>query len=143
MDLKRNILSGWRREKRTQQMPALGPRELEALEHLWQEGSLTATQLRERIGIDQISLNTVQSTLERLHRKGIVDRRRERRAYHYLATLTRADIVSRTLHDLTRDVAGGDLAPIISGFVGFMAGDDADIEEKLMRLLEGSERHLD
>lgn len=124
-------------------MPTLGHRELEALEFLWQEGSLTALELRERVGSAEISLNTIQSTLERLHRKGLVERRREGRAYHYVPTLTRADIVSRTLHDLAREVAGGDLAPIISGFVGFIANDDPEIEQKLRRLLEASDKRRD
>jgi predicted transcriptional regulator len=143
MDLKSSILANWLRDKRVQQMPALGPRELEALEYLWQQGTLTALQLRKQAGLDQVSLNTIQSTLERLHRKGLVGRERQGRAYHYRATLTRADIVRRTLHDLTRDVARGDLAPVISGFAEFMADGDPDIEAKLVRLFEAAERSRD
>lgn len=143
MDLKSKLLTNWLQGGGAPQMPALGHRELEALEHLWKEGSLTALGLRERVGCAEVSVNTIQSTLERLHRKGLVDRKREGRAYHYLPTLTRADIVSRTLHDLARDVAGGDLAPIISGFVGFMANDDPEIEKRLMRLLGDSEQQGD
>jgi|GEM_PF-3343373 len=59
-----------------------------------------------------------QHPLERLHRKGLVGRERQGRAYHYRAKLTRADIIRRTLHDLTRDVARGDLVPSIHPLAG-------------------------
>ncbi|MCB1685087.1 MAG: BlaI/MecI/CopY family transcriptional regulator, partial [Pseudomonadales bacterium] len=87
-----------------------------------------------------VSLNTIQSTVERLRGKGLVERRKEGRAYRYAATLTRANVVEKALNDLTRDVGGGELAPIISGFVGLFAGGDPAIENEIMRLLESSEQ---
>ncbi len=139
MALKDNIITTWLAGIRNKQMPALGPRELDVLDQLWRHGDLSAQQLHERIAAD-LSLNTVQSTLERLHRKELVQRSKQGRAFFYSAGLTRSEVVSRVLNDLARDVGRGDLAPIISGFAEFLAADDANIEQQLLRILEPDER---
>lgn len=143
MDLKKHILRSWLQGVRGDPMPLLGPRELEALDHLWLSGGLSALELHERVGVADVSLNTIQSTVERLRGKGLVDRRKEGRAYRYVATLSRADVVRKVLNDLTRDVGGGDLAPIISGFVGLFADGDPAIEKEIMRLVRGPEQSHD
>lgn len=135
----KSLLGGGRRSR----MPELGPRETDALDHLWESGSLSAQELRQRIDSTTVSLNTIQSTLERLHRKGIVSRAKDGRLYRYSAALTRAELISRLLRDLAEDVGGGELAPMISGFADFVAGDDPDVEEKLTRLIQQSERRRD
>ena len=136
MDLQHNILTDWLYGRRTQKMPALGHRELEVLNHLWQDGSMTALELHERIVATQaLSLNTIQSTLERLRGKRLVHRKKVGRAYFYTASLNRTDVVKRVLHDLVRDVGGGDPAPIISGFAGFVGGNNPELEEELLRIL--------
>ena len=139
MTLKDNIISTWFAGIRNRQMPALGPRELDVLDQLWRHASLSAQQLHEHLAAD-LSLNTVQSTLERLHRKGLVQRSKQGRAFFYSAGLTRSEVVSRVLNDLARDVGRGDLAPIVSGFAEFLAADDANIEQQLLRLLEPSQQ---
>lgn len=121
-------------------MPALGHRELEVLDHLWRSDRPSALELRERMQDADVSLNTIQSTLERLHRKGLVEREKDGRAFRYAAVVGRADIVRKVLNDLARDVGGGDLAPIVSGFAGFVAGGDPEVERELMALIEAS-RH--
>ena len=143
MDLKKNLLTHWLEGFRESGMPALGHRELEVLDHLWEAGRLTALELRERMSTSDVSLNTIQSTLERLYRKRLVEREKAGRAYRYEAVLGRADIVRWVLNDLARDVGGGDLAPIVSGFAGFVAGDDPDVEKKLLDLIEASRQRRD
>jgi len=143
LDLKNNLFSHWLEGFRGIGMPALGHRELEVLDHLWEAERLSALELLERMVAAEVSLNTIQSTLERLHRKGLVEREKAGRAYRYVATLSRADIVRKVLNDLARDVGGGDLAPIVSGFAGFVAGDDPNVERELMALIEASRLRRD
>ena len=144
-------------------MPALGPRELDVLDQLWRHGKLSAQQLLSHLNAD-LSLNTVQSTLERLHRKGLLERTKDGRAFFYSASMTRAEVVSRVLNDLARDVGRGDLAPIVAGFAEFLssgqsnpnktnthahtknndpAGDETkstpDIEAQLLKILEATQ----
>jgi len=75
--------------------PRLGELESSLLEHLWAAGSATARSAHEDIGQSRgISLNTIQSTLDRLHRKGLLERRKVSRAFHYSASVTRASLLA-------------------------------------------------
>lgn len=119
---------GWLNIKRPRsRTPSLGTRELAVLELLWQERSLSAQQLLDRlVTSEDIGLSTVQSTLERLHRKKLLQRIKKARAYYYQAEVSRDEIVSSLLHDITVEIAGGDLAPVVSGFIHYLEGQDAD-----------------
>jgi len=139
LTLKDNIIASWLGGKRGKSMPALGPRELDVLDQLWRHEELSARLLRERLTTD-LSLNTVQSTLERLYQKGLVNRRKQGRAFIYNAAMSRSDIVSRVLGDLARDIGGGDLAPIISGFAEFLAEDDAQMQQRLLQMIQAAEQ---
>lgn len=105
------------------------------LGRLWRSERLTAAELAQEVGLDVISLSTVQSTLERLHRKGMVVREKQGRAFIYLASLTRPQLISLLLQDLADDFGDGDPAPLFSGFVNFAAGTDLGMRRELVRLL--------
>lgn len=107
--------------KKTSKTPALGERELSVLEVLWSGDSLSAQQVLDGIPAAAISLSTVQSTLERLYRKKLVSRTKTIRTYFYTPLITREAIISSLLSDISREIAGGDMAPMISGFKAFMS----------------------
>lgn len=118
----KNWLTAGRRAKRT---PALGERELAVLNALWEAdrdrgGALSAQQVLERMPAEPLALSTIQSTLERLCRKSLVDRRKEARAYLYRPLLNRQELISSLLHDISREIAGGDIAPMVSGFMDYL-----------------------
>ncbi|WP_101757390.1 BlaI/MecI/CopY family transcriptional regulator [Oceanicoccus sp. KOV_DT_Chl] len=106
--------------KKFSNTPALGERELSVLEVLWSGPSCSAQQVLESMPDAGISLSTVQSTLERLHRKKLLSRTKNIRTYFYQPLITREQIISSLLSDITREIAGGDMAPMISGFKAFM-----------------------
>jgi len=105
----------------------LGERELAVLGVLWLERTQTAQQIIDRMDAWNISLSTVQSTLERLHRKGLVARSKQARAYVYEPQISRSEIISSLLHDMTEEIAGGDMAPVVSGFIDYLGGDPASV----------------
>lgn len=84
-----------------EQTPPLGDLEVEVLELLWTAGSLSAKQahghFREARGI---ALHTVQSTLERLFRKGLLEREKVSHAYCYRPCVAREELLSRLIHDV-------------------------------------------
>ena len=146
MDLKPNPLKSWLGGRTEPRCPDLGPRELETLDVLWRESGLSAQELQRRLPADQsniaqstITLSTVQSTLERLYRKGLAHRDKVGRAYRYRAAVTRAEIISLMLRDMSREIGGGDLGAMVSGFADFVADDDPDIERELTQILERKE----
>lgn len=113
-----DLLSSRRAQGRT---PSLGRRELAVLESLWDNGAQSAQSVRDGMRSNPIGLSTVQSTLERLHRKRLVRRTKRGRAYVYAARLERSELIRGLLHDIAAELAGGDPAPMISGFMDYLA----------------------
>ncbi|WP_157976678.1 BlaI/MecI/CopY family transcriptional regulator [Parahaliea mediterranea] len=127
-----NWLAGRPRNSRT---PALGERELAVMHALWQAEShasapeaamLSAQQVLERMAGEPLALSTIQSTLERLCRKALVARQKQARAYLYRPLLARQDLISSMLHDISQDIAGGDVAPMVSGFMDYLSASRDD-----------------
>ncbi|GAB3284313.1 hypothetical protein GCM10027297_25540 [Parahaliea aestuarii] len=81
---------------------------------------LSAQQVLERMTAPTLALSTIQSTLERLCRKSLVARQKQARAYLYRPLLQRQDLISSLLHDISQDIAGGDVAPMVSGFMDYL-----------------------
>jgi predicted transcriptional regulator len=122
VSLNSKFLQGWFGAAR-QRTPSLGDRELAALEVLWGDSPLTAHQVLAAMPDSDISLSTIQSTLERLHRKDVLSREKRGRAFVYAPLMDRRALISSLLHDIADDVAGGELAPMVSGFIDFLGGD--------------------
>jgi predicted transcriptional regulator len=112
-------------------VPSLGELELAVLEHVWQAGEVTAKETHAALGVARgIALNTVQSTLERLARKTLLDRRKAGHAYRYRAQMSREALIA----DLVGSVIGrlqGDTARSLVAFLDSV--DDLD-DEALTRL---------
>ncbi len=120
-----------RPRSRATAVPSLGELELAVLEHVWTVGEVTAKEAHAELGIARgISLNTVQSTLERLTRKNLLDRSKAGHAYRYSARVTREQLIA----DLVGGVVGrlqGDTAASLMAFLD--SADDLD-DETLVRL---------
>lgn len=120
---------------RAVRLPDLGKRELLVLEVLWANDDCTAQYIQSQMPDEGISLSTVQSTLERLHRKRLVQREKIGRAFCYRAGIERSQLISALLHDMTQQVAAGDLAPVISGFLDFVASEAPELASHLSESL--------
>jgi len=105
--------------------PPLGERELAVLDVLWQSPGLSAQAIHQQLLASTIGLNTVQSTIERLHRKQLLSREKHGRQYLYTPLKSKEEIISSLLHDIANELAGGDMAPMISGFLRFLGREDA------------------
>lgn len=105
-------------------LPDLGTRELSVLEVLWEQDALTCQAALERLPDADLSLSTVQSTFERLHRKDLVTREKVGRCYVYRALVTRENIISRLMHDIAESLTDGDAAPMVSGFLDYLGESD-------------------
>lgn len=96
----------------------LGDLEIQALEYLWAhtEGG-TAKQAHEAFGQARgVTLNTVQSALERLFRKGLLTRRKEGHAYCYEAATSRQAFLSSLINQVLGRF-GGDSASSVAAMV--------------------------
>ena len=111
--------------------------ERDVLDVLWTRGDLAVRDVQSQLA-RPIAYTTVMTTLDRLYKKGVLDRRRVGRAFRYSAALTReqlrASIAGSVLAGLlrSRDAAS---APILSNLIDSVAG-EAHGEELLQRLEE-------
>lgn len=116
---------------------AFGPLELRVLQALWrQPGPATVRDLHG--DFPTIAYTTLMTTLDRLFRKGILDRKKEGRAFAYWPRSSRdelrSELAQATLADLLQP---GDtsLRPIISMFVDAVSERDTALLEELEALV--------
>jgi len=128
--------------KRHARTPALGQRELAVLEILWQQGTLPARDVQASLGAE-ISLSTVQSTLERLHRKQLLLREKHGRAFVYRAAISKSFIISSLLHDIADDLTAGDVNVMVSGFIDYLAEARPEVRERLSNAVSTDEQQND
>jgi len=82
-----------------------------------------------------ISLNTVQSTLERLFRKGLLRREKVSHAYLYTPALQRKELMERLIGDVVETLSDGRPEPMLAAFVDLAARVDEENLARLERLL--------
>ena len=117
-------------------LPPLGELEILVLEYLWQAGETDVIGAHAAIGRRRgITVNTVGSSLERLHRKGLVRRRKVSHAYLYEAAIDRDSFRARRL----AHAAGGprELASegLLAAFVDLVSDADAAALDQLEQLI--------
>lgn len=116
-------------------IPVLGELETAVLDHLWDCQQASAKAVHAALGPQRgCSLSTVQSTLERLHRKQLVSRHKSSHAYTYAPCVERDVLVARLMRDVM-DRFNGDFAASLSAFVDGADDLDEQTVEKLDALL--------
>jgi len=120
----------------TNRPPLLGSLEAAVMNHLWSEGRADVKAVHHAVGVRRgITLNTVQSTMERLHRKGLLDRAKVSHAYVYSPRLTREEFGTEVVREVMASVLGGKTAPMLSAFVDLAARAGDDTLERLERMI--------
>jgi len=100
----------------------LGDLERVVMTRLWDEGRADVKTLFEAIGRPRgITSNTVQSTVERLYRKGLLEREKISHAYVYMPRISREEYGAAVMHGVVRDLLGGKLEPVLAAFVDLTA----------------------
>ncbi len=125
-------------------MPPLGDLEIAALEDIWRFGTSDAKTVYSRVGRSRaITLNTVQSALERLFRKQILHREKVSHAYEYSAKLTRQELIGQLVESTVRRVAGPQSDVLISAFADLAARADDDQLTRLEEMIARRRTELD
>lgn len=110
----------------------LGELELTVLETLWCHVQLDAKAVHRIIGTRRgVGLNTIQSTLERLFRKQLLQREKVSHAYVYTPDVQREVLMARLIEDVVETFSSGRSEPMLTAFVDLAARVD---EDNLIRL---------
>ncbi len=98
----------------------LGDLEIAVLEEIWKTGQGEARALHQRIGAERgNSLSTIQSTLERLHRKDLLARERVSHAYVYSPLETREAVMACLIECALSRFTDGRGEGLLAAFSGF------------------------
>lgn len=114
----------------------LGDLEKAVLEDLWRHKAGDVKEVYGRVGVPRsISLNTVQSTLQRLHRKALLDREKISHAYVYTLGVQRAELVGAMISNLIASLGPNSTAPVLAAFVEFAARQDPSNLDYIVELI--------
>lgn len=121
----------------------LGHLEKQVLHYLWQHKVADVKQVyaffaKQRGG----SLNTIQSTLERLFKKGLLSREKKGHAYHYQAKVERHDLIAQLIKNVTNDFITEDENSVVAAFSSISSELDEAQLDKLELLIEQQRQKL-
>jgi predicted transcriptional regulator len=121
----------------------LGPLELQLLSALWTRGSATVRELLDA-GEVKLAYTTVMTTLDRLHKKQLLSRVTEGRAFRYSPRYTREELEKAAVGEAIRQLFGSAAtAPLpLSYLVEAVSEHDSGRLDDLQRLLEQKRREL-
>ena len=114
-------------------MRPFGELEAVVMDHLWSaDEPLTVRDVLERIDRDPpLAYTTVMTVMENLHRKGVLTREREGRAFRYWPRKDRAEHTAELMHELLS--GSGDTSVTLLRFLDTMSAAEV---EKLKRALD-------
>lgn len=114
----------------------LGALETSVLNQLWESRELDAKQVHERLsGERDIALSTVQSTIERLCKKGLVDRKKVSHAFRYRPVVERDAVLQRFVGAMIDQLGQGWNRPALSNLLDVAERMDAGALDELERLI--------
>lgn len=117
-------------------LPRLGELETAILEHVWASGPADVKAVHRSIGESRgIMLNTVQSSMERLFRKGLLSRAKVSHAYVYSPRHSREELGARVVQDVIARLLQGEAAPLLEAFVDLAARTDEANLDRLEELI--------
>lgn len=123
--------------------PQLGPFEQQLLREVWSRGDATVRELIEYGELHQ-AYTTVMTTMDRLYKKGLLDRFAEGRAFRYTPRLTSEELQRGAAIDGIRQLLGsGDTSSLpLSYLVEALSAHDAQLLDELQVLIERKRREL-
>jgi len=108
----------------------LGELELEVMEYLWRVGETDVRQAHAALSIrTERTSNTIQSTLDRLHRKGILDRAKHGRAFHYSPAMGREDLLVACVQTIADKLGGVERSALMAAFLTLQEETHADLDQ--------------
>src|SRR4051794_41830752 len=94
--------------KTRRELPELTPAQGEIMEIVWDQGEVSAREVRRILSrTREVARNTVRTLLERMEEKGWIKHREEGRTFLYSAAQPRQATIGRKVHEMIETVCGG------------------------------------
>lgn len=120
----------------------LGDLERAVMEHLWTEtdahpDGVTVREVHDALGVERgLAYTTLMTVLDRLAKKGLVERERDGRAWRYTAAATRHELTSETLHHTLGELAGAERRSALLHFLDESTPEEIDELKAALEELE-------
>lgn len=126
---------------------AFGPLELQVLEAVWR-GPCPTTVRDLQSSFPRFAYTTLMTTLDRLHKKGVLARAKVGRAFAYEPRFDRSEMERRLAAQSIEELLGGvrgrsAIEPLLSCFVDVVSDRDRLLLDDLERLLKAKRARLD
>ena len=143
MKTPRFLLRGFRRPSEVASL-ALGKLERQVLDETWRRGEVSVRDVFV-VFDERIAYTTLMTTLDRLYKKKLLDRRKDGRAFLYSPALSREEFE----HGIREDVIVGLLGhgaegiePVLACIVDTVSDRDRELLDELDRLIKEKRREL-
>ena len=137
------FLRGFRRPREIARL-ALGKLERLVLDEAWQRGEVTVREVHLAFG-ENVAYTTLMTTLDRLYKKKLLERRKDGRAFVYSPVFSREEFE----HGIREDVVHGLLGrgaegvePVLACIVDAVSDRDRELLDELERLIKEKRREL-
>lgn len=122
--------------------PYLGELEIAVMERLWAHGAADAKTVHREIGISRgISSNTIQSTMDRLFKKGLLQREKISHAYVYASVTSREDLMAQMIDNVVDKLSGGSTEAMLAAFIDLAERVDEDSLNRLEKMIAERRRN--
>jgi len=143
MKAPRFLLLGFRRPREVASL-ALGKLERQVLNETWDRTEVSVRDIYLAFE-EKIAYTTLMTTLDRLYKKRLLDRRKDGRAFFYSPAVTREEFE----HGIREDVIDGLLGdgaegvrPVLACIVETVSEHDRELLDELERLIKEKKREL-
>jgi predicted transcriptional regulator len=122
----------------------LGKLERRVMDESWRRGESSVREIFQAFD-EQIAYTTVMTTLDRLHKKGLLSRRKDGRAFLYCPRVSREEMEQGVARDVIEGLLGGDMMgtePVLACIVDAVTERDRELLDELDRLVKQKRREL-
>jgi len=121
----------------------LGALESEMMERIWRSGETSVRDVHAEFA-QRLAYTTVMTTMDRLYKKGLLQRRKVGKAFLYVAALTEPEYQEQLAHHLFGMVLndGKNSGAVLSNFVDAVSATDEKLLDSLDQLVKAKRRTL-
>jgi predicted transcriptional regulator len=143
MKTSRFLLRGFRRPREIACF-ALGKLERQVLEETWRLGEVSVRDIY-RAFDERVAYTTLMTTLDRLFKKNLLERRKDGRAFVYVAVVSQAGFDQGIKEDVIDGLLGHDadaVGPVLACIVDTISERDRELLDELDRLVQQKKKEL-
>ena len=122
---------------------SLGELEREIMETIWQRGETSVREIHGIFGEKRAAYTTLMTTLDRLYKKGLLERRKDGRAFLYSPRISREEFRHSIAKDIINGLLGkteGETKPVLACIVEAVGERDSELLDELEIVVRQSSR---